>query len=372
MTDAQTSGEIDPTTTTTTLARLARARSELALAHTLEDVLHIRDLAKATEVYLRAAHEAGEAANDAAEVRILAEHKAGGILRDMRDTKQRAGSGGDYLSNGASSLNVTKLEDLGVSRMESHRWQRLSDIPPQVIEAYTRVTRANGEEVTTAGLIRALKDAQSTLWREMSKNAPVLAEGMELRIGDCREVLADIPDGSVSLILTDPPYAKSATEPVEELYNWLGEFAARVLMPGGSLLCLTGQINLDRDIRIFGQHLSWHWCIARFTYGPKGFIHPKGVSVGWKPILWFTKGGRRWSNLLVHDVIESHTVPTHLDHEWEQGVDGIELLVTTLTEPGQLVVDPFAGTAAWGKVTAGCGRRWIGSDVVSGGTTVAQ
>lgn len=371
MAEASTADSIDDGTSITAIASLTKARTELANAKNLDDVLRIRDIAKATEVYLRAAQIAGDAANDAAEVRILAEHKAGGILRDMKDRKQRAGAGGDYTSDGASSLNVTKLEDLGVSRMESHRWQRLSDVDPKIIEAYTRVTRANGEEVTTAGLMRALKDAESFLWRSTQRNAPKMLDGMELRIGDCREVLADIPDNSVSLILTDPPYAKSATEPVEELYEWLGEFAARALMPGGSLLCLTGTINVDRDIRIFAKYLKYHWIIARFTYGPKGVIHSRGVSCGWKPILWYVKE-RRWSNTLVHDVVESHTVPSHLDHEWEQGTDGVERLILELTEPGALVVDPFAGTAAWGRVIAESGRRWIGSDLVSGGTTVAQ
>lgn len=370
MIDDSTAGEIDPTTTSLTLSRLANARSQLALAHTLEDVMHIRDIAKATEVYLRAAHEAGEAANDAAEVRILAEHKAGGILRDMRENKQRVSSGGDY-TNGASSHDVTKLETLGVSRMESHRWQRLSDIDPKIIEAYTRVTRANGEEVTTAGLMRALRDAESFLWRSTSKNAPTLIDGMELRIGDCREVLADIPDNSVSLIFTDPPYGNA--EGVEPLYEWLGEFAARVLMPGGSMICLTGTINLNRDMRIFDQYLKYHWCLARVThFGLHGVVHARGVSVGWKPMLWYVKQGR-WNRIQVHDTIICDTkAPEFLDHDWEQTGDGVASIVQQLTDPGALVVDPFAGTAGWGRIIAESGRRWIGSDVISGGTTVAQ
>jgi len=79
--------------------------------------------------------------------------------------------------------------------------------------------------------------------RERSRNAPPLPDGVELRIGDCRVALADILDNSVALILTDPPYGKDA----EPLYEWLAKFAARVLIPGGSLICYTGQTNLLRD-----------------------------------------------------------------------------------------------------------------------------
>jgi len=74
---------------------------------------------------------------------------------------------------------------------------------------------------------------------------------MELRIGDCRQVLADVPDNSVPLILTDPPYGDDA----EPLYRWLAEFAARALIPGGSLICYTGQSRLDRDMALLSAKL---------------------------------------------------------------------------------------------------------------------
>jgi hypothetical protein len=77
--------------------------------------------------------------------------------------------------------------------------------------------------------------------RQDSRSTPPLPDGMDLRIGDCREVLADIADNSVALILTDPPYPAEA----EPLYRWLAEWAARVLIPGGSLICYTGQSRLN-------------------------------------------------------------------------------------------------------------------------------
>jgi predicted methyltransferase len=62
---------------------------------------------------------------------------------------------------------------------------------------------------------------------------------VDYRIGDCRDVLADIADESVALTLTDPPYAKEA----EPLYAWLAHFAARVLIPGGAAVFVTGQTS---------------------------------------------------------------------------------------------------------------------------------
>src|SRR5262249_35483507 len=91
--------------------------------------------------------------------------------------------------------------------------------------------------------------------REQSRSAAPLPDGMELRIGDWREVLADFADNSVALVLTDPPYAGES----EPLYHWLAQFAARVLIPGGSLICYTGHWSLYRDMKIFGEHLRFWW-----------------------------------------------------------------------------------------------------------------
>jgi len=89
--------------------------------------------------------------------------------------------------------------------------------------------------------------------------APVpLANGIDYRIGDARMVLSDIADNSVPLILTDPPYGDTA----EPLYEWLADFAARVLVPGGSLICYTGQSRLDRDLAILSSRLRYWWHLA--------------------------------------------------------------------------------------------------------------
>ena len=44
--------------------------------------------------------------------------------------------------------------------------------------------------------------------------------------------------------------------PVKSLYRWLADFASRVLVPGGSLLCYTGQTTWHRDANIFAAHLQ--------------------------------------------------------------------------------------------------------------------
>jgi hypothetical protein len=197
--------------------------------------------------------------------------------------------------------------------------------------------------------------------REASRNAPALPDGMDYRIGDCREVLADIPGSSVPLILTDPPYGDEA----EPLYRWLADFAARVLIPGGSLICYTGHSRLNRDHAIFSTTLRYWWELS-MPHDQTQRLPGKFVIVGWRPILWYVKEFRRGRSLMP-DVLKSISDKTQ--HPWSQGTGGVEYIIEHLTEPGELIVDPFAGTATWGRIAVGMGRRWIGADIVEGGST---
>jgi hypothetical protein len=206
------------------------------------------------------------------------------------------------------------------------------------------------------------QDDEARLRRERSRNAPPLPDGADLRIGDCREVLADVADNSIPLILTDPPYGKDA----EPLYRWLAQFAARVLIPGGSLICYTGQACLPRDFAIFGAHLTWQWlCTMRHTQPQRLF--GANVIVTHKPVLWYVKQFRRGRSLMPDGLISPHR--DKLSHAWAQGEGGIWAPIEHLTEPGEVIVDPFAGTGAWGRIAVQMGRRWIGADIVEGGTT---
>jgi len=68
-------------------------------------------------------------------------------------------------------------------------------------------------------------------------------------------------------------------------------------------------------------------------------------------------------------------------HPWQQGdadrelalvgkEDGLWQWIEALSKPGELVLDPFAGSGEWGDLIAGMGRKWIGCDLVEGGSTL--
>jgi len=71
--------------------------------------------------------------NDAAELKLHAERKAGGRLAGME--KRPAGRPPDNSSHGARDFPPT-LADLGLNYSQSQRWQRMASIAASVFEAH--------------------------------------------------------------------------------------------------------------------------------------------------------------------------------------------------------------------------------------------
>jgi len=175
--------------------------------------------------------------------------------------------------------------------------------------------------------------------------------------GDFREGLANLVDGCVQLILTDPPYAEDALP----LYEDLAKRAARVLEEGGSLICYVGQHLLPRAAEIMSRHLRYWWTLALIHTGDAQIMQYKGVRCRWKPVLWFVKGGRATSDM-VADVLHG-APPDKSPHPWAQGVDEVRPLIRSLTTPGGLVLDPFAGSGAFLWAAYLEGRRGLGFEI---------
>jgi hypothetical protein len=67
--------------------------------------------------------------NDATEIRLRAERRVGELLIEMKERGERETKGGDRKSKSQPvTLIPPQLSDLGVSKMQSSRWQKLAEI----------------------------------------------------------------------------------------------------------------------------------------------------------------------------------------------------------------------------------------------------
>jgi hypothetical protein len=294
---------------------------------------------------IRAAHE---------DARSSAEHSV-----------QRAYDAGKWLMEAKA--------DESIPRGGWERWvENVAGVPHRTAAHYIqlfnavangRVTLLDIAEAGQIGVLRMLRTEEARVRREASRTAPEILDGMDLRIGDCRVVLSDIADNSIPLILTDPPYEDGA----EPLWRWLGPWAHRVLIPGGSLICYFGGARLNRLYRIFDDAGLVHWWPCAMMHDQAQRLLGKNIIANHKQIVWYVKEFRR-GRTLVPDVVYS-AKRDKSQHAWGQGDGGITQWIHQLTEPGETIVDPCCGTGEWGLIACREGRRWTGCDIVSGGTT---
>jgi len=177
----------------------------------------------------------------------------------------------------------------------------------------------------------------------------------------------EIPDNSIDLIFTDPPYGKEYLS----LYQELAKLAVRVLKPGGSLVFFAGHIILDEVIRIFHEFsltknnstkLKYWWTLAVKHSGKHTKIYPKHVFAEWKPLLWYVKGARANDLVIsntISDYIESIS-PSKVLHNWEQSTLEAEYIIKNLTLENQTVLDPMMGTGTTGIAALKLNRKFIG------------
>jgi hypothetical protein len=133
------------------LTVLDQASRILAKAKSLDEIKSIRDKAEAARTYVKAAKLGLALHNRAAEVKLRAERKAGEFLRSLRLR------GGNRKSKRLDA--PLKLENLGISRDQSKRWQRVATVTEKEFCGYLRAMNDQYREVTSAGLLRlARKD----------------------------------------------------------------------------------------------------------------------------------------------------------------------------------------------------------------------
>ncbi len=133
------------------LAKYDAARHALSVAVQIDEVKDIRDKAQAMAAYARQARDT-EMVQWATEIKVRAERRAGQMLAELPKAK------GEILRGhtmGPRENDVKTLADMGITKNESARWQKLAAVNEAQFEQAISAAKEVAGEVTTAAMVRA-------------------------------------------------------------------------------------------------------------------------------------------------------------------------------------------------------------------------
>ena len=219
-------------------------------------------------------------------------------------------------------------------------------------------------------------------------------------MGDCLDVMRDIPDGSVDMVCTDPPFGTTACKwdsviPFEPMWAQL----KRIVKPNGAIVLMASQpftsALVMSNVAMFRYQWIWeknkatghlnakkrplvsHEDVVVFSkattnYFPQGLVEKETPSI--------SKGDRGRKGVgssgdcygaATKDAVQTHgnyprsvikfTVDMKAEfHPTQKPVALMEYLIRTYTNPGETVLDFTCGSGTTGVAAANTARRFIG------------
>jgi site-specific DNA-methyltransferase (adenine-specific) len=203
----------------------------------------------------------------------------------------------------------------------------------------------------------------------------VKTDNVTLFLGDCLERMKEIPDGSVDLVLTDPPYNMTKTGnscrpnymPNGEILEgippkpneWMSS-VYRILSESSHFYTFCNKNDI-RDYLNVADSVGFHF------HNIINMIKDTKMPNRWylkftEPVLMFKKGRAKPINDLTSRDYEYVMMPKGKSktHPTEKPLKFMEKLVFNSTNTNDLVFDPFMGSGTTGVASAKLGRKFIG------------
>ena len=211
--------------------------------------------------------------------------------------------------------------------------------------------------------------------------------------GDCLEMMKEIPDGSVDMVLADPPYGTTACKwdsiiPLEPMWEQL----KRVIKPNGAIVMTASQpfttTLIASNMRMFKY--CWYWKKNRATgvlnakkqplreveeivvfnakkYNPQGLVEVNQPSRNSKKDYANYGAGtckeytQKFTNY-PRQVLDFNSVQRTI-HSTQKPVSLMEYLIKTYTNEGETVLDFTMGSGTAGVACKNLNRRFIGIEL---------
>jgi len=187
---------------------------------------------------------------------------------------------------------------------------------------------------------------------------------INLMLGNCLERMAEIPDGSIDMVLTDPPYGTTQNKwdsiiPLEPMWKHL----RRVTKPHGAIVITSQSLfTAHEDITVHYEKLPIYnpQKTKGAPYTKKNVSNGDGRNYG-----SFQRVGsvnKNQGDRFPRSVLKISNNNNSL-HPTQKPVALMEYLIRTYTNPGETVLDFTMGSGTTGVASMKTGRRFIGIEL---------
>lgn len=221
-------------------------------------------------------------------------------------------------------------------------------------------------------------------------------------LGDCLPVLKALPDASVDLVVTDPPYYKCSAEKWDNAWPDFGSFMVwcdtwmaevkRVLKPNGSVYIFTafGDNFDDLTAHIYSWGFKVRNMVLWWRETPGFKQSERRYTINYELIWFLTKSddyifntdkirvqhwrkfdkranplgknpGCIWYEFNIK--MGRHKESEGNDHPTPKPIKLIQRMILASSNPGDIVLDPFMGSGTTAVVCKRLARKFIGTEI---------
>ena len=183
--------------------------------------------------------------------------------------------------------------------------------------------------------------------------------------GDCIQIMQSMPAESVDLAVTDPPYLvkyrprdgrRCDNDDNDEWLQPAFHELYRVLKPNSLCVCFYGWPWVERFMDAWKA--AWFRPVSHLTWVKQHCSRQGYTRTHHEVGFLLAKGGPKRPQHPPSDVLPWEYTGNEL-HPNQKPVIGITPLIEAYSKPGDIVLDPFAGSGTTGIAAQACDRRFI-------------
>ncbi|MCL4336564.1 MAG: site-specific DNA-methyltransferase [Candidatus Thermoplasmatota archaeon] len=214
---------------------------------------------------------------------------------------------------------------------------------------------------------------------------------VDIRQGDARELIKQLPDRSVDLILTDPPYNLSPYSTGNIKMSWRKEFNndlaewdkenfipsewtsefTRVLKPTGNIFAFCSYNLLGKWHETFDALFDTFQFVVWHKTNPPPKLYRAGFLNSCELIVCMWNKGHTWNfgkqsemhNYIESPICQGNERVKNPVHPTQKPLRVLDKIIKIASREGNVVLDPFMGVGSTGVSSVQLGRNFIGFEL---------